>query len=193
MITHLNGILIEKTPTHVVIECGGVGYFVRISLNTFSRITTELNKSFKLFTQLQVREDAQTLYGFFAVQEREMFNHLISVSGIGANTAVLMLSSLSSDEIANAITSDNVDLIKSVKGIGLKTAQRVIVDLKSKMSKIEFSAENIFSGSNTNKFEALTALAALGFDKTKSEKAINKVITDDQTVEDLIKGALKIL
>jgi Holliday junction DNA helicase RuvA len=193
MITHLNGTLTEKTPTHVVIECGGVGYFVKVSLNTFSRITTDLNKPFKLFTQLQVREDAQTLYGFFAVQEREMFNHLISVSGIGANTAVLMLSSLSSDEIANAITSDNVDLIKSVKGIGLKTAQRVIVDLKSKMAKIEFSTENIFSGNNTTKFEALTALAALGFDKTKAEKAINKVVTEDQTVEDLIKGALKIL
>ena len=122
-----------------------------------------------------------------------MFRHLISVSGIGANTAMLMLSSLSSDEIANAITSDDVTLIKSVKGIGLKTAQRVIVDLKSKMAKIEFSSENIFSQDNTNKFEALTALSALGFDKTKAEKAINKVVTDEQSVEDLIKAALRIL
>lgn len=193
MITHLNGTLIEKTPTHLIIECGGVGYFIKISLNTFSRITTENGKAIKLFTHLQVKEDSQTLYGFFALQEREMFRHLISVSGIGANTAMLMLSSLSSDEIANAITSDDVNLIKSVKGIGLKTAQRVIVDLKSKMSKIEFSAENIFSGNNTNKFEALTALSALGFDKTKAEKVINKVVTDDQSVEDLIKAALKVL
>ena len=193
MIAHLNGTLIEKTPTNLIIECGGVGYFIKISLNTFSRITTELEKNIKIFTQLQVREDSQTLYGFFAVQEREMFNHLISVSGIGANTAMLMLSSLSSDEIATAITSDDVNLIKSVKGIGLKTAQRVIVDLKSKMAKIEFSSENIFSANNTNKFEALTALSALGFDKPKAEKAINKVVTEDQTVEELIKGALKIL
>ena len=193
MITHLNGILTEKTPTHLIIECAGIGYFVKISLNSFSRITTETGKGIKLFTHLQVKEDSQTLYGFFAVQEREMFRYLISVSGIGANTAMLMLSSLSSDEIANAITSDDVNLIKSVKGIGLKTAQRVIVDLKSKISKIEFSAENIFSGSNTNKFEALTALSALGFDKTKAEKVINKVVTDDQSVEDLIKSALKVL
>jgi len=193
MIAHLNGILTEKTPTNLIVECGGVGYFVKISLNTFSRITQENGKGIKIFTNLQVKEDSQTLFGFFSIQEREMFLHLISVSGIGANTAMLMLSSLSSDEIAHAITSDDVTTIKSVKGIGLKTAQRVIVDLKSKMNKIEFSAENIFSGNNTNKFDALTALSALGFDKTKSEKAINKVLTDDQTVEELIKGALKIL
>jgi len=193
MIAHLNGTLIEKTPTNLIVECGGVGYFVKISLNTFSRITQENGKAIKIFTNLQVKEDSQTLFGFFSIQEREMFLHLISVSGIGANTAMLMLSSLSSDEIAHAITSDDVTTIKSVKGIGLKTAQRVIIDLKSKMNKIEFSAENIFSANNTNKFDALTALSALGFDKTKSEKAINKVLTDDQTVEELIKGALKIL
>lgn len=193
MIAHLNGVLIEKTPTNLIVECSGVGYFVKISLNTFSRITQENGKAIKIFTNLQVKEDSQTLFGFYSIQEREMFLHLISVSGIGANTAMLMLSSLSSDEIAHAITSDDVTTIKSVKGIGLKTAQRVIIDLKSKMNKIEFSAENIFSANNTNKFDALTALSALGFDKTKSEKAINKVLTDDQTVEELIKGALKIL
>jgi Holliday junction DNA helicase RuvA len=193
MIHHLSGTLIEKTPTNLVVECGGVGYFVRISLNTFSRITTENGKNIKIFTQLQVREDAHTLFGFYAVQEREMFNHLVSVSGIGASTAILMLSALSADEIASAIVNEDVSLIKSVKGIGLKTAQRVIVDLKSKMAKIEFSAENIFTPNNTIKFEALTALSALGFDKTKVEKAINKVITEEQSVEDLIKAALKIL
>ncbi|MFK8044485.1 MAG: Holliday junction branch migration protein RuvA [Crocinitomicaceae bacterium] len=191
MITHLNGTLTEKTPTHIVIECNGVGYFVKISLNTFSTLPNEGN--LKLFTQLQVREDAHTLYGFSEKQEREMFNHLISVSGIGANTAILMLSALTADEIANAIVNDQVDTIKSIKGIGLKTAQRVIVDLKTKMAKVEFSSENIFSSNNTNKFEALTALSALGFDKKKAELAINKVAAEDQTVEDLIKQALRIL
>lgn len=191
MITHLNGLLIEKTPTHVVVECNGVGYFVKISLNTFSNITD--SKTIKIYTQLQVREDAHTLYGFSKVQEREMFNHLISVSGIGANTAILMLSALTADEIANAIVNEDVTTIKSIKGIGLKTAQRVIVDLKTKMEKVEFSSENIFSSNNTNRFEALTALSALGFDKKKAENAIKKVIQDDQSVEELIKEALRIL
>ena len=191
MITHLHGLLTEKTPTHIVIECNGVGYFVKISLNTFSAIPD--SGTIKIYTQLQVREDAHNLYGFNQRQEREMFNHLISVSGIGANTAILMLSAMSADEIANAIVNDQVDIIKSIKGIGLKTAQRVIVDLKSKMEKVEFSSENIFTSNNTNKFEALTALSALGFDKKKAEAAINKVIADDQSVEDLIKQALRIL
>lgn len=191
MITQLHGKLIEKTPTNVVIDCNGVGYLVKISLNTFSSIVNE--NEIKLFTQLQVREDAHTLYGFAKKEEREMFNHLVSVSGIGANTAILMLSAMTADEIANAIVNDQVDIIKSIKGIGLKTAQRVIVDLKSKMEKVEFSSENIFSSNNTNKFEALTALSALGFDKKKAEIAINKVVTEDQSVEDLIKQALRIL
>ncbi|MFK8036740.1 MAG: Holliday junction branch migration protein RuvA [Crocinitomicaceae bacterium] len=191
MITQLQGKLIEKTPTSVVIDCNGVGYLVKISLNTFSNITTE--NEIKLFTQLQVREDAHTLYGFSKKEEREMFNHLVSVSGIGASTAILMLSAMSADEIASAIVNDQVDIIKSIKGIGLKTAQRVIVDLKSKMEKVEFSSENIFSSNNTNKFEALTALSALGFDKKKAEIAINKVVKEDQSVEDLIKQALRIL
>ncbi|MDX1349428.1 MAG: Holliday junction branch migration protein RuvA [Putridiphycobacter sp.] len=191
MITHLNGQLIEKTPTYVVLECNGVGYIAKVSLNTFSTLPND--GPLKLYTQLQVREDAHTLYGFSKKQEREMFNHLISVSGIGANTAILMLSAMTADEIANAIVNEQVDAIKSIKGIGLKTAQRVIVDLKSKMEKVEFSSENIFSSNNTNKFEALTALSALGFDKKKAELAINKVVSDDQTVEDLIKQALRIL
>ena len=191
MITHLNGQLIEKTPTYVVIECNGVGYLVKISLNTFSTLPKDGN--IRLYTQLQVREDAHTLYGFGKKQEREMFNHLISVSGIGANTAILMLSAMTADEIAAAIVNDQVEIIKSIKGIGLKTAQRVIVDLKSKMEKVEFSSENIFSSNNTNKFEALTALSALGFDKKKAELAINKVVTDEQSVEELIKQALRIL
>ena len=191
MITHLNGTLIEKTPTHVVIECNGIGYFVKISLNTFSQLPDKGN--ILIFTQLQVREDAHTLYGFHQKSDREMFNHLVSVSGIGANTAILMLSALTADEIANAIVTENVDTIKSIKGIGLKTAQRVIVDLKSKMEKVEFSAENIFNTNNTTRFEALSALSALGFDKKKADLARQKVIGEDQTVEQLIKEALRIL
>ncbi len=191
MITHLSGKLVEKTPTHIVVECSGVGYLVKISLNTFSALGKDEN--IKILTQFIVREDAQILYGFLKNSERDMFNHLISVSGIGPNTAILMLSSMSSDEIAQAIISENVDAIKSIKGIGLKTAQRVIVDLKSKMGQGDISSENIFSSNNTNRFEALTALSALGFDKKKAEMAINKVMTDEQTVEELIKASLKIL
>src|SRR5690606_7537946 len=152
MITHLSGKLVEKTPTHIVVECSGVGYLVKISLNTFSALGKDEN--IKILTQFIVREDAQILYGFLKNSERDMFNHLISVSGIGPNTAILMLSSMSSDEIAQAIISENVDAIKSIKGIGLKTAQRVIVDLKSKMGQGDISSENIFSSNNTNRFEA---------------------------------------
>jgi len=191
MIAHLNGRLIEKTPTHIVVECNGVGYFVKISLNTFSKIGAEEN--IKIFTQLQVREDAHTLYGFYAIKEREMFNHLISVSGIGANTAILMLSSMTSDEIASAIVNDNVALIQSIKGIGSKTAQRVILDLKDKLAKSDFTSGNIFVSNNTNQNDALTALLALGFDKKKAEKAIEKVVKDNQTVEQIIKEALKVV
>jgi Holliday junction DNA helicase RuvA len=122
-----------------------------------------------------------------------MFNHLISVSGVGANTAILMLSALTSDEIAAAIVGENVALIQSIKGIGLKTAQRLIIDLKDKVSKIDFNAENIFDSNNTNQNDALIALLSLGFDKLKADKAIKKIITDDQSVEEIIKQALKII
>ena len=191
MIAHLNGRLVEKTPTYVIIECGGVGYLVRISLNTFSSLSDD--EHIKLHTQLQVREDAHTLYGFFAIQEREMFNHLISVSGIGANTAILMLSAMTPDEIASAIINGEVAIIQGIKGIGAKTAQRVIIDLKDKVAKSDLATENIFSQNNTNQNDALTALLSLGFDKKRAEKAINKVLTDDQSVEDIIKEALKVL
>lgn len=191
MIAHLNGRLVEKTPTHLVVECGGVGYFVKISLNTYSKIGTEEN--IKILTQLQVREDAHILYGFHSESERTMFNHLISVSGIGANTAILMLSSLISEEIATAILSENVGLIQSIKGIGAKTAQRVILDLKDKVAKSDFGTQNIFAPNNTNQNDALTALLALGFDKKKAEKAIEKVSNENQTVEQMIKEALKVL
>jgi Holliday junction DNA helicase RuvA len=191
MIGHLNGRLIEKNPTELIIECGGVGYEVKISLHTFSALGSE--ESVKVFTKLIVREDAHLLYGFATKEEREMFNHLISVSGIGPNTAMIMLSSLVPDEIAHAIQSEDVRTIQSIKGIGAKTAQRVIIDLKDKMVKMVFSSENIFSQNNTNKFDALTALVSLGFDKKNAEKAIDKISTGEETVEQLIKEALKIL
>ena len=191
MITHLHGRLVEKTPTYIVVECGGVGYFVRISLNAFSKLGNEEN--IRILTQLQVREDAHILYGFYSDKERDMFNHLISVSGIGANTAMLMLSALSSDEIASAILTENVGLIQSIKGIGSKTAQRVILDLKDKVAKSDFTTENIFRPNNTTQKDALTALLALGFEKKKAEKAVEKVASENQTVEQLIKEALKVL
>lgn len=191
MITQLNGRLIEKNPTSLVIDCGGVGYEVKISLNTFGTIGSE--ESIKIYTKFVVREDAQLLYGFAEPIEREMFNHLVSVSGIGPNTAMIMLSSLIPEEIATAIQAEDVKTIQSIRGIGAKTAQRVIVDLKDKMLKMTFSTENIFSSNNTNHFDALTALISLGFDKKSAEKAIHKVSTGEESVEKLIKEALKIL
>ena len=191
MIGHLNGKLVEKNPTELIIECGGVGYEVKISLNTFSALGSD--ETIKIFTKLVVREDAHILYGFASKEEREMFNHLVSVSGIGPNTAMIMLSSLVPDEIAHAIQSEDVRTIQSIKGIGAKTAQRVIIDLKDKMLKMVFSSENIFNQNNTNRFDALTALVSLGFDKKSAEKAIDKIATGDESVELLIKEALKIL
>ena len=192
MIAHLNGRLIEKNPTNLIIECGGVGYFVKISLNTFSAIG--VSESVKVLTQQIIREDAHLLFGFATSEERDVFNLLLSVSGIGPNTAILMLSSMSPNEIANAIQTEDVRSIQAIKGIGAKTAQRVIIDLKDKMLKVEWSdPTNIFAGNNTNRFDALNALISLGFDKKSSEKAIEKIATGDESVEELIKGALKIL
>jgi Holliday junction DNA helicase RuvA len=191
MISHLNGKLIEKNPTALIIECSGVGYEVKISLTTFSAIGSD--ESIKVFTQFIVREDAQLLFGFATKEERDIFNHLISVSGIGPNTAMIMLSSLTPVEVAHAIQSEDVRTIQSVKGIGVKTAQRVIIDLKDKMVKMAFSTENVFTQNNTNRFDALTALVSLGFDKKLVDKALDKIVTGEETVEQLIKQALKIL
>jgi Holliday junction DNA helicase RuvA len=191
MIAQLSGRLIEKNPTELVIDCGGVGYEVKISLNTFSAISSE--EAINVFTKLIVREDAHILYGFATKEEREMFTNLIAVSGIGPNTAMIMLSSLIPEEIAHAIQREDVQTIQSIKGIGAKTAQRVILDLKDKVSKMNFGTENIFSQNNTNRFDALTALISLGFDKKSADKAIDKIDTGSESVEQLIKGALKLL
>jgi Holliday junction DNA helicase RuvA len=189
MIGRLNGRLIEKNPTDLLIECGGVGYEVKISLNTFSQLGGD--EAVQVFTKLIVREDAHILYGFASKEEREMFNHLVSVSGIGPNTAMIMLSSLVPDEIAQAILTEDVTTIQKIKGIGTKTAQRVIIDLKSKVSKMELSSENIFSSNNRNRFDALNALVSLGFDKKSAEKVLDKIDTGNQSVEELIKDALR--
>jgi Holliday junction DNA helicase RuvA len=189
MISRLNGRLIEKNPTDLLIECAGVGYEVKISLNTFSVLPDQ--EAIILYTKQIIREDAHTLYGFASKDEREMFTHLISVSGIGPNTAIIMLSSMTPDEIAQAIFSEDVARIQKVKGIGTKTAQRVIIDLKGKVAKMELGTENIFSSNNRNRFDALNALVSLGFDKKSAEKVLDKTDTGNQTVEELIKEALR--
>jgi len=191
MIAQLNGKLIEKNPTELVIDCGGVGYDVKISLNTYTNIGT--SEAIRVFTKLIVREDAQILYGFATKEEREMFNYLISVSGIGPNIAMVMLSSMVPEEIAYAIQTEDVVTIQGIKGIGAKTAQRVILDLKGKVMKIAGGIENSGASNNTNRFDSLTALVSLGFDKKAAEKAIDKVDSGDLAVEILIKEALKVL
>lgn len=193
MITHIQGRLVEKTPTEVVIDCNGVGYHINISLHTFSLLPD--GENLKLFTFLQVKEDSHTLFGFVEKQERELFKLLISVSGIGANIARTMLSSLAPQQIIQAIASNDVGTVQSIKGIGAKTAQRVILDLKDKVLKVYNLDEVSFVESNTNKEEALSALEVLGFARKSAEKVIEKINRDspNATVEDLIKQALKSL
>ncbi len=191
MITHIEGKLVEKNPTDVVIDCNGVGYFINISLHTFSQIPE--NEKLKLYTYLLVREDSHTLYGFASKAEREIFKLLISVSGIGANTARTMLSSLSPNQVKEGIAGGDVALIQSVKGIGLKTAQRVIIDLKDKVLKVYGIDELSLVQSNTHKDEALSALEVLGFNKKQSEKVVDRILQKepDALVEQIIKEALK--
>jgi Holliday junction DNA helicase RuvA len=191
MITHIEGKLVEKNPTDLVIDCNGIGYLVNISLHTFSQIPDR--EHIRLYTYLQIREDAHTLYGFASKSEREIFKLLISVSGIGANTARTMLSSLTPEQVKEGIASENVALIQSVKGIGAKTAQRVIIDLKDKVLKVYGLDELSVMPNNRNKDEALSALEVLGFNKKLSEKVLEKIlkIQPDAPVEQLIKEALK--
>ena len=190
MITQLKGRMIEKSPTELVIDCNGVGYLVNISRNTFSKLTD--SESVSLFTHLQVKEDSHTLFGFFEKTERNLFRQLISVSGIGASTARTMLSSLNPGEIQSAIISGNVSIIQSVKGIGLKTAQRVIIDLKDKVSLISENDQFIGNISNTNQDEALSALEVLGYNRKQTSKLIEMLVNNspEMSVEELIKGAL---
>lgn len=191
MIHHLTGKLVEKNPTHLIIECGGVGYFVNISLHTFSKIPD--GELINLFTHLQVKEDSHTLFGFAEKSEREIFRLLLSVSGIGSSTARTMLSSLSPAQIRDAIANGNVPAIQSIKGIGAKTAQRVILDLRDKILKVYDIDELSTTSNNTNKDEALSALEVLGFARRQAEKVVDKVISQDTSlsVENIIKLALK--
>ncbi|NNL09171.1 MAG: Holliday junction branch migration protein RuvA [Croceitalea sp.] len=191
MIHHLKGKLIEKNPTHVVLECNGVGYFLNISLNTFSKIKDDEN--LHLFTHLQVKEDSHTLFGFKDKAEREIFRLLLSVSGIGSSTARTMLSSMEPNQIKEAIASGDVPKIQAIKGIGAKTAQRVILDLKDKILKVYDMDEVSLQSNNTTKEEALSALEVLGFTRRQSEKVVDRVLSQDSSlsVEDIIKQALK--
>lgn len=195
MITQLQGKLLEKKPTFVIIDCQGVGYFVNISLNTYSSLSE--GGFIRLYTYLQIREDAHTLYGFATKSEREVFVHLLSVSGVGASTARTMLSSLTASDLHSAILNEDVGTIQSIKGIGAKTAQRIILDLKDKMLKIQdFNQHQTIITSQTNKEEALSALEVLGFVRRQSEKAVERILKENKgniSVEDIIKHALKIL
>lgn len=193
MIHHLKGQLIEKNPTYVVVECNGVGYFLHISLHTFA-LLKNASEAISIFTHLQVKEDSHTLFGFMEKSERELFRLLISVSGIGASTARTMLSSLDPKQIMDAIASGDAATMQSIKGIGAKTAQRVILDLKDKILKVFGEGEVFVSQSNTNKEEALSALETLGFARKPAEKVVDRIMkdsTEDPTVEGIIKLALK--
>ncbi|MDC6404734.1 MULTISPECIES: Holliday junction branch migration protein RuvA [Maribacter] len=191
MIHHLKGKLIEKNPTHIIVECNGVGYFVNISLHTFSKLPDA--ELVNIYTHLQVKEDSHTLFGFSEKSEREIFRLLLSVSGIGSSTARTMLSSMSPVEIRDAIANGNVPAIQAIKGIGAKTAQRVILDLRDKILKVYDIDEVSLTPNNTNKDEALSALEVLGFARRQAEKVVDKVISQDPSlsVENIIKLALK--
>ncbi len=193
MIYYIEGTLFEKTPTYAVIEAGGIGYQMQISLNTFTKLGE--SATCKLYTEeLYVRDDMPRFFGFADIAERDLFRQLVSVSGVGGTSALLMLSSLSAAEIQSAIVTGNVALLKSVKGIGEKTAQRIIVDLKGKMGKEELSSEFFVGSHNKIKEEALSALVMLGFNKQAADKVLDKVLKTEgtgQTVEQMIKSALK--
>ena len=190
MITQIKGRLVEKSPTELVIDCNGLGYLVNISLNTFSLLSD--SETISLYTHLQIKEDSHTLFGFYEKTERNLFRKLISVSGIGASTARTMLSSLNPEEIQRAILSENVSTIQSVKGIGLKTAQRVIIELKDKVSVISEGLEISSNFTNSKREESLSALEVLGYSRKQTTKVVDKLIIDTSeiSVEEIIKNAL---
>jgi Holliday junction DNA helicase RuvA len=193
MFEYLKGTVVTLKPSHIVLEVNSVGYFITISLNTYTQLHGKEN--ILLYLHQVIREDAHLLYGFATETERELFRMLISVNGIGSNTAIMMFSSLSPDEIRNAILNDNVNLLKSIKGIGIKTAQRVIIDLKDKVGKLAGSEQIIATANNTLRDEALSALIMLGFAKKPAEKELDKILAANPnlSVENVIKLALKSL
>lgn len=190
MISHLSGKLVSKSPTALVVECNGIGYEVNISLNTYSRIID--SEQIKIYTHLQVREDSHSIFGFFDELERSVFRLLISVSGIGANTARTMLSSMPPNKVIESIQSDNVVAIQSIKGIGAKTAQRVIIDLKDKILSLIDDKEFNVSPNNTQREEALSALSVLGYPIKQTQRIVDSLISaePDMPVERIIKNAL---
>jgi Holliday junction DNA helicase RuvA len=191
MIDYIKGVITEITPTYLTIETGGIGYMINISLTTFSRL--EGKSDCRILVHEVIREDSHQLFGFADCGERDIFRLLISVSGVGAGTARMMLSSLNPSEIEKAIVGSDVNLLQSIKGIGLKTAQRIIVDLKDKLGKQSGTGEIFAVADNTRRDEALSALVMLGFAKSAVSKVLDKIVRDEKnlTVEDMIKRALK--
>ena len=191
MYEFIRGTIVEINPASIIIEAGNIGYFINISLNTYSQLNGK-KEGLVLLHQV-VREDAHILYGFSNKNERDLFRNLISVNGVGANTAVMMLSSLNPEELVTAVTTENVAILKGVKGIGVKTAQRIIIDLKDKLIKLPESDQILLSTDNTIRNESLSALVMLGFVKRDAEKTVSKILLDQPgiTVEGVIKQALK--
>lgn len=191
MYEYIKGNITELTPASVIVEAGGIGYFISISLTTYTRLNGRENVT--VFLQQIVREDAHLLYGFSDRDERELFKLLVSVNGIGANTAIMMLSSYQPEQLREAIATENVNVLKSIKGIGAKTAQRVIIDLKDKIGKSSESVQVFDKADNTTREEALSALVMLGFNKRAIEKALDRIFSDNPgiSVEETIKIALK--
>ena len=189
MITQIKGRLIEKSPTELVVDCNGIGYSVNISLNTYSQIGNDEN--IKLYTYLLIKEDSHSLYGFFKKSERSLFKLLISVSGVGASTARMMLSSLSPSEIISAIMSENIQVVQSIKGIGLKTAQRIILELKDKVISLDEAGDDSLT-LNKQSEEASSALEVLGYSRKQTSKLLSKIISENPgiNVESIIKKAL---
>ena len=194
MITHLRGNIIELSPTHLILDCNGIGYYLNISLNTFSKLNKIENNDCKILTHLHVREDAHTLFGFFDQEERKIFLMLLSVSGIGASTAMMILSSLNSNEIRMAILKEDLVTLKSIKGIGMKSAQRIIIDLKDKMTDLQLNQGDVLvQNDNIKRNEALSALETLGFSIKDINKVLDNILSEnsDISVEQVIKMSLK--
>jgi Holliday junction DNA helicase RuvA len=191
MYEFIRGIIVERNPAHIIIEAGGIGYFINISLNTYSKFNQK--KEGLIYLHQVIRDDAHVFYGFADKGERDLFRNLISVNGVGSNTAIMMLSSLTPDEIAVAVTTENVAVLKAVKGIGIKTAQRIIIDLKDKLGKLYDTDQIFLSPNNTILNESLSALVMLGFVKRDAEKVVAKILQEQPqtTVEGVIKLALK--
>jgi Holliday junction DNA helicase RuvA len=191
MIAFVNGNFVTKLPSQVIVDVNGVGYDLQISLNTYSAISNK--ESGKLFTYLHITENAQTLYGFYDLEEKELFLQLISVSGVGASTARMMLSGLKPDEIIRSIVNNNTKQLESIKGIGKKTAERIVLELKDKLNRLQTNQPQSAYSLNTTESDALNALIALGIQKNIAESAIKKVLSSGSnlSVENIIKLALK--